>query len=869
MAQSSWLLPAERLLPVAGLALACLVVSLSGLALAHCIDRRRYALRHAVLLASLLAITALPLLAVGSQWCELGWQVRLPSTGDNATTPQAMVKQHAAGDVDFEDVVQSEEPLYVAGVPVNPAARDADALAPQRTDVIDSSGATFPQWTPQHAATVADSRLDLAGRSSRLIGTFAAAIWVVGGLFSLVHLTKSRRELAAHVRRFAICSNPELLNLLQECATRIGLRSTPRLKVGSGPVPFVCGLRRPEIVVPLQCLENFESSTLRAMLLHELAHIRRRDPVVGLAQRLVQSIYWWNPLLRRLNAEIDDLREDLCDDYVLTQGTDREQYAEALVALASEAVSHHIAPALGLLSRPRRRLTARIQRILNEDRTMSTRLGGVSKVLLVLFVFALGVGATLLSFRVSEVIDSTDDVRVSLVSADDPYPVDVASHVEGDVSDAAVAQVEPNSVAPAEPEFDDLPTAPEEGEWQEADTFAEALPNPVPAANLDAGPADFTSATPPEFDPGLETAEDVFNEPFAQDAGSLDFGSGPGGSPFAPSSDGQPDPPPVPTHSLILIELTASEDGNLGGIRYLTEDLGADEDAFNKLVERIAGLAKQLDTEQNGRRIEVRLSADSDLRYEHVARVVTGCSQFVDRVVFASQPPTIDEVVTLSIGFVRDGQGRKITSTPVLIWQDELVQPGELASQLAEWHLPQSAKAQSVTMTLRADPDVSAEFVRSVIQSAQQAGFEEFTLKTLLPHPPAIEGVINEITTDNDGHKYLVSIGSDDGLAVGHELTVTLPPAATADGTTGSGAISGTPSDDAASLVLGRLIVVTVAPDSAICVHVGPGLVNDSFDRGIQKGDIVRTTPPAKPTGTVSPAADTPPGEPASTFRFN
>ena len=869
MTESSWLLPAEWLLPVAGLALASLVVSLLGLALAHCIDRRRYALRHAVLLASLLAITALPLLAVGSQWCGLGLRVRLSATGNDATTPQAPVEQHAAGDVDFEDVVQSEEPLYVAGVPVNPAARNADTLAPLGTDDIDSSGATVPQWTARHAATDADSRLDLAGRSSRLIGTFAAAIWVVGGLFSLVHLTKSRRELAAHVRRFPTCSNRELLNLLQECTGGIGLPSTPRLKVGSGPAPFVCGLRRPEIVIPLQCLEDFESSTLRAMLLHELAHIRRRDPFVGLAQRLVQSIYWWNPLLRRLNAEIDDLREDLCDNYVLTQGTDREQYAEALVTLASEAVAHNVAPALGLLSRPRRRLTARIQRILNEDRTMSTRLGGVSKVFLVLFVFALGVGATLLSFRVSEVIDVTDDVRVSLVSADSPHQTHVASDAGHDVSDVALAQVEPNPVAPAEPEFDVLPTAPEEGEWQETDTVAEALPDPVPSADFDAGPNDFTSATPPEFDPGLETAEDGFNEPFAQDAGSLDFGASPGGSPFAPSPDGQPDPPPVPTHSLILIELTASEDGNLGGIRYLTEDLGADEDAFNQLVERIAGLAKQLDAEQSGRRIEVRLSADSDLRYEHVARVVKGCSQFVDRVVFASQPPTIEEVVTLSIGFVRDGQGRKITSTPVLIWQDELVQPGELASRLAEWHLPQSAKAQSVSMTLRADPDVSAEFVRSVIQSAQQAGFEEFTLKTLLPHPPAIEGVINEITTDDDGHKYLISIGSDDGLAVGHELTVTLPPAATADGTTGSGAISGVPPAEAASLVLGKLNVVKVAPDSAICVHIGPGLVNASSDRGIQKGDTVRTTRPVKPAGTVSPAADPPPREPARTFRFN
>jgi beta-lactamase regulating signal transducer with metallopeptidase domain len=81
--------------------------------------------------------------------------------------------------------------------------------------------------------------------------------------------------------------------------------------------PAVCGLFRPVILLPRSLADHLPPAQLRAVLLHELVHLRRGDVWVNCLQALVQILYWWHPLLWLANARIRRVREEAVDDAVM------------------------------------------------------------------------------------------------------------------------------------------------------------------------------------------------------------------------------------------------------------------------------------------------------------------------------------------------------------------------------------------------------------------------------------------------------------------------------------------------------------------------------------------------------------------------
>ena len=85
------------------------------------------------------------------------------------------------------------------------------------------------------------------------------------------------------LRRAAPAADPTLLALVTELSSRIGLRRQPRMMTTDGDgSPFVCGLRRPTLVLTRGLASSIDTEALRSVLLHELAHIKRGDLAVGL-----------------------------------------------------------------------------------------------------------------------------------------------------------------------------------------------------------------------------------------------------------------------------------------------------------------------------------------------------------------------------------------------------------------------------------------------------------------------------------------------------------------------------------------------------------------------------------------------------------
>jgi type II secretory pathway component GspD/PulD (secretin)/beta-lactamase regulating signal transducer with metallopeptidase domain len=131
--------------------------------------------------------------------------------------------------------------------------------------------------------------------------------------------------------------------------------------------PAVCGLFRPVILLPRSLAERLPPAQLRAVLLHELLHLRRGDVWVNCAQALLQIAYWWHPLLWLANARIRRLREEAVDDGVmLALSEDAETYAPTLLEVAKLALHRPLA-SLGLVGilESRNALRQRIERLMN------------------------------------------------------------------------------------------------------------------------------------------------------------------------------------------------------------------------------------------------------------------------------------------------------------------------------------------------------------------------------------------------------------------------------------------------------------------------------------------------------------------------
>lgn len=183
-----------------------------------------------------------------------------------------------------------------------------------------------------------------------------------------------------------------MIQLLKNCCKHMKIRKEVGLKVSPNATsPAVCGLFRPVILVPDNLASGLDLSQLHIVLFHELAHIKRYDLWVNLAQTLLQILYFYNPLLWLANAIIRRAREQAVDETVLVAiGEKAEQYPQTLVEVAKLAFE---GPALSLrligVMESKSALSGRIKRILTRPIPKTAKLG-------IIGLLVIGITATIL-----------------------------------------------------------------------------------------------------------------------------------------------------------------------------------------------------------------------------------------------------------------------------------------------------------------------------------------------------------------------------------------------------------------------------------------------------------------------------------------
>ena len=133
--------------------------------------------------------------------------------------------------------------------------------------------------------------------------------------------------------------------------------------------PMVIGIAQPKIVLPQQLYDTLSNAQLQHIILHEMAHIDRKDLMLGAIQELIAITFWWSPILRPLNKHLSLSRELACDIRAARQSRDNLGYAQTLIDCAKLMFNNRKnVLAMGLFSK-KKDLTVRINEIISIEKS--------------------------------------------------------------------------------------------------------------------------------------------------------------------------------------------------------------------------------------------------------------------------------------------------------------------------------------------------------------------------------------------------------------------------------------------------------------------------------------------------------------------
>src|SRR5262245_33534820 len=323
------------------LALKGVVILFAGRALSLLLRRSSADARHLVCALTLLSLLFLsPLTLALPEW-------RLSLLPSLASSPQmATVAPGRAATVDLQSF-EVEGPAMPVTAPVS--ALDAEPVVsghPARN--LTSTNNLLPSTSPFHWSYL------------------VLSIWVIGVLIVLWRLATATFKVWAVTREAKYLIDYNWTETAKRLEAQLQLGGhVPLLSSEYINMPMTWGILRPVVLLPADS-EGWSAEYRRVVLLHELAHIRRRDCLTQILAHLVCALHWFNPLVWLTARQLRVEREMACDDYVLGVGTRASDYASYLVNLARsiELVERPSSVAVGMACS---HLENRVQAILNPE----------------------------------------------------------------------------------------------------------------------------------------------------------------------------------------------------------------------------------------------------------------------------------------------------------------------------------------------------------------------------------------------------------------------------------------------------------------------------------------------------------------------
>jgi len=178
-----------------------------------------------------------------------------------------------------------------------------------------------------------DSRLSAVAKAFLV---WLPTVWIWGVLLQIIRICWQNVRFANRMKdRFPI-TNPELLELLEECKSvmkvrlQISLFETPLVRS-----PALYGLFRPRLLLPENLIESFSRQEVRHVLWHELAHVKRSDMVVNWLMTVLRTFHWFNPFVWFAFSRMRADREMACDALALASANEKDttSYGATIIKL--------------------------------------------------------------------------------------------------------------------------------------------------------------------------------------------------------------------------------------------------------------------------------------------------------------------------------------------------------------------------------------------------------------------------------------------------------------------------------------------------------------------------------------------------------
>lgn len=277
---------------------------------------RSAAVRHLVWGVALGSFLALPALLA---WMP-AWRVEVPLA---ATAPGA-----------------APAPAALAP-PARPGAPDPDPAAAVARNAVPAPPVADAGGDDPLAATT-------AARPRQPLGVLFT-VWVAGALGVLGLFVAGHLVLRLTTRDARPLRDREWQDLSLEAAGRLGL-DVPFMLLSSptASVPVTYGLVRPRVLLPASA-ETWTADRRRAVLLHELGHVRRHDCLTQAVAQLACAAFWFHPGVWWAASRLRVERERACDDLVLGVGTRATAYADHLLEVVRSLRATRLA-ALGAVA---------------------------------------------------------------------------------------------------------------------------------------------------------------------------------------------------------------------------------------------------------------------------------------------------------------------------------------------------------------------------------------------------------------------------------------------------------------------------------------------------------------------------------------
>lgn len=308
--------------------------------------RSSAAARHMVWLAAVVALLLVPVPAVVLP----GWRV-LPQW--------AVVEAHAAPPAAEHRPHEAYRPFE----PYTPAPHAAPANLPAPASIAPLE--PLPPTVAPVPAPLPPAAAPPAAPAPPQATAWLLPLWAAGCALLLLRLAAAHFLLRRNTRRCEPAPGP-LAAAFAAAQQESGLRQPVRLLMDNArSIPVVWGVFRPTLLLPAEAAA-WDAAQLRSVLLHELAHLRRRDPLVQFLTQIACALHWFNPLVWLAAWRLHVERERACDDMVLASGVRPSTYAKHLIHIATQLSPARWTQACGLAMARKSSLEGRLTAVLSD-----------------------------------------------------------------------------------------------------------------------------------------------------------------------------------------------------------------------------------------------------------------------------------------------------------------------------------------------------------------------------------------------------------------------------------------------------------------------------------------------------------------------